>query len=145
MSELVEKRIAFTYCVGELLAFAEKYGYRVVLCEAMRAPQQAEWNATHCAVKSVSGVRCERLRADPIHGREHIFRPVGIRGTLHQMGLAIDLLIMVQGQDGAWKIDERIDGYRALGDYWKTLHELARAGVDFGDSGHFGFEHDGRK
>lgn len=144
MSELVEKRIAFAICVGKLLAFCEKFGYRAVLCEVMRTPMQSEWNATHCSWKDAHGRRCERELSDAVHST-HVFRPIGIRGSLHQNGLAIDLLLMAQGQDGSWMIDDREDGYRAMADYWKTLHAEACAGIDFGDSGHFSLAYNGRK
>jgi hypothetical protein len=144
---LVEKRIAFTLCLGSLFLKCRELGLTPVLCEALRTPMQADWNATHCSVK-VNGDRCERAQSDPIHGSGgHQFHRIGIGigGSLHQLGLAIDILLMRQKQDGSWAIDEAEANYRTLGEHWKGLHPLARAGVDFGDSGHFSLEHDGRK
>lgn len=68
-------------------------------------------------------------------GQEHM------KGSLHYSGLAKDLNLYRGGQ---YLIHS--DDYRPLGEYWKSLHPLARWGGDFpGDGNHFSFEHEGRK
>jgi len=141
---LIDARMAFTDCLGKLYAYADQQGLQLVQCEGLRTPMQAEWNATHCSVKE-SGFRCEKVFDDRVHkAGGHQFHPIGIRGSLHQVGLAQDVLIMRQLPNGAWAIDESDAGYRKLADYWKTLHPLARAGIDFHDPGHFSFTWEGR-
>lgn len=67
-------------------------------------------------------------------------RGIGIKGSLHTLKLAGDLFVY---RDGAVSWD--VEDYRPLGEYWKTLHELARWGGDFPgrDAVHFSLEHRG--
>lgn len=142
---LVEARMAFTDCLGRLYDFAHRSGLELIICEGLRTPMQAEWNATHCSVK-ISGTRCEKHVNDPVHKEGgHQFRPIGIRGSLHQLGLAQDVLIMKRSANGSWVIDENMDGYQKMAAFWKAQHPLARAGIDFGDAGHFSFTWEGKK
>lgn len=65
----------------------------------------------------------------------------GIEHSLHIKCLAIDLMLFV---DGVYKTDTA--SYRALGDKWKSMHELCRWGGDFvsrPDGDHFSLEHEG--
>lgn len=135
-------RIEFTRCVAKLLAFGLENGYALMLDEGKRGKQQAEWNATHCG-RYFNGVRCEKTRG--VHGTpnvQHSFTPVGIKESVHNSGLAIDLYIMVDGQ-----ISDDFGAYATLGGCWKAMHGLARWGGDFEnlDLGHFSFEWKGRK
>lgn len=135
-------RIEFTRCLGKLLAFGEENGFALMLDESKRGKQQAEWNATHCG-RFIDGVRCERTRG--VHGMpavQHPFIPVGIQNSVHTLGLAVDLYIMVDGQ-----ISNDFNSYATLGGCWKAMHGLARWGGDFKnlDLGHFSFEWGGRK
>jgi hypothetical protein len=58
----------------------------------------------------------------------------GIACSLHTERLAIDLNLF---KDGEYMSD--LESYRPLGDYWKSLHPLARYGGDFAspDMDHF--------
>lgn len=66
----------------------------------------------------------------------------GIRLSLHLDGLAVDLNLF---RDGKWLADS--ESHRPLGEYWKTLHPLARWGGDFSkpDGNHYSLEWEGRK
>ncbi len=138
---LLEARIAFTECLGELLEYAcKERGYELIIDEVKRSQMAATWNATHCRVE-VAGKRCEKLKNDPVH-EHHAFKPIGIAKSVHIQSLAADAYIIV---DGAISNDR--DEYAVLGEYWKGLHELARWGGDFKgfpDLGHFSFTWDGR-
>jgi hypothetical protein len=56
----------------------------------------------------------------------------GISKSLHIERLAIDLNLFRAGE---FLTSE--DDYRRLGDAWKSLHKMNRAGVDFHDAPHF--------
>ena len=66
----------------------------------------------------------------------------GIAHTLHTERLAIDLLLDI---DYVWQTST--EAYRPLGEYWKSLHPLARWGGDFvsrPDGNHFSLAYGGR-
>ena len=135
---LLEARFDFTRCVGRLLALADSQGFSTVLDEAKRGPIQARWNADHCRVL-VGGKRCEKAATDEIHLHNgHAFKAIGISDSCHGYGLAVDLLLFSGGAIS----NDRLH-YAVLGNYWKTLHPLARWGGDFKgfpDLGHYSFE-----
>lgn len=78
------------------------------------------------------------------NGIEVAIGPDGLKhmkNSLHYVGLAADFNAYRNGEYLTASED-----YREMGDYWKTLHLLARWGGDFpGDGNHFSFEHEGRK
>jgi len=61
-------------------------------------------------------------------------RNMGIRHSLHTERLAIDLNLFRDGQ-----LVATVEGYRPIGEYWESLHELARWGGRFSrpDADHF--------
>lgn len=65
---------------------------------------------------------------------------VGIVNSVHCLRLAVDFMLF---KDGVYLTDP--EAYRFMGEYWKTLHPLARWGGDFKtvDADHFSFEWDG--
>jgi D-alanyl-D-alanine carboxypeptidase len=65
---------------------------------------------------------------------------VGIAASLHCERLAIDLNLFRDGVNLTQVAD-----YQIMGDYWKTLHELARWGGDFAspDADHFSLTYGG--
>jgi hypothetical protein len=76
-------------------------------------------------------------------GYEVALGPDGLKhmkNSLHYVGLAVDLNVY---RDGVYLIAS--EQYRPLGEYFKTLHQLARWGGEFGDGNHFSFKHEGRK
>lgn len=66
---------------------------------------------------------------------------LGITNSLHGERLAIDLNVFVDGEYSNF-----IGDYAVLGEYWKTLHPLARWGGDFAkaDPDHFSLSWQGR-
>lgn len=138
---LLETRIEFTKCLGDLIRFAgEHRGYDLIIDETKRSQVTATWNATHCRVV-VGGKRCEKLKTDTVH-RSHEFKSIGIAKSVHIQGLAADLYIIVDDE-----ISNDRDEYAVLGEFWKGLHSEARWGGDFKgfpDLGHFSFTWDGR-
>lgn len=72
----------------------------------------------------------------------------GIARSNHLVSLAIDLRLFI---NGVYQTDSA--AYKAMGDYWKSLHPLARWGGDFHDAhgrpkpdgNHFSLEYLGRK
>jgi hypothetical protein len=123
-----------------LIAKAHSMGYEVRLREIQRGPQQAKWNATHCA-------RCRRRKNAWVHRTaidSHRFRPLGIKFSVHLDSLAIDFYLRDPRTNA---IQWSSVAYAPLGEYWKSLHPLCRWGGDFKnrDGGHFSLEHNGRK
>lgn len=67
----------------------------------------------------------------------------GIVNSLHTSRLAVDLNLFINGEYKTLTSD-----YAPLGDYWKSLHPLARWGGDFKtrpDGNHFSFAWEGRE
>lgn len=65
---------------------------------------------------------------------------IGIRSSLHTLKLAIDLNLF---KNGKWL--RLTEDHRPIGEFWESLHPLARWGGRFGDGNHYSFEHEGRK
>lgn len=139
MRTLLQARIVFSRALGLLLAEINSRGDDFILDEGKRSPLQAQWNATHCAVR-VDGKRCEQL--DFSHSNLHPFRPIGIRESVHLQALAQDLLLI----EGGKIVDDKA-AYEVYGAFWKNLDPELRWGGDFKavDSGHFSHEWQGRK
>lgn len=67
----------------------------------------------------------------------------GIADSTHCYRLAVDFNLF---KDGVFLTDS--ESHRPLGEYWKSLHTLARWGGDFKprpDGNHYSFEYAGRK
>lgn len=66
---------------------------------------------------------------------------IGSANSVHCDRLAVDLNLF---EDGVYLTTS--EAHRPLGEYWKTLHPLARWGGDFRkpDGNHYSFEHNGR-
>lgn len=125
-SGLRVKQALFMWCLGKLIIHAYVVlGVELSGKELYRTPEQAELYARQ--------------------GK-------GIRRSLHQDGLAIDIALFADttGPDGVpdgvveYQTDSR--AYAALGSYWKSLHPLCRWGGDFAsaDGNHFSITHQGR-
>jgi hypothetical protein len=65
---------------------------------------------------------------------------VGIRNSLHGDRLAVDLNLFRGG-----RFLTGTEDHRPLGEYWESLHPLARWGGRFKDGNHYSIEHEGRK
>jgi hypothetical protein len=129
---LGQKQEIFAGLLPDLITRAYEMGFRVRLKELYRAPEQAEYNATHCA-------RCKKEEVTHAHAG-HDFKPIGIRNSLHCSGLALDLVLFRDGKP-LWATKH----YRELGMYWEDLHSLTCWGGRFGDGMHFSITHGGRE
>lgn len=141
METLSQKQQRHTEYTAMLIMWAINNGYRVALGEAARSDEQAEINAIgptgRSRVADLVRPFFPRL-ADCIlnNGKAN-----GIRYSVHQLGLAVDLKLF---KDGVYLT--RSEDYKPLGDYWKTLAPDCRWGGDFpGDGNHFSIEHNGIK
>jgi len=127
-----QKQEIFAGLLPQLITRAYEMGFRVRLKELLRAPEQAEYYATHCG-------RCKK--EEVFHANEgHDFKAIGIRNSLHCRGLAIDLVLFRDGKP-LWATER----YRKLGEFWEDLHDLTAWGGRFGDGGHFSFMHGGKR
>lgn len=69
-------------------------------------------------------------------------KPFGhMPGSLHYIGLAIDLNLFVNGD---WK-DADCPEWRELGAYWQSLDPMCAWGGNWGDFNHFSLRHDGKQ
>lgn len=125
------KQELFARLLARLLDEAHRQGFAVRVGEVLRTPEQAAWNAAHCA-------RCR----GPIlgHGPEHKPKPLGIRQSVHCDKLAVDLNLFRAGE---WVQDA--GAFRPLAEWWTAQHGLCRAGLTFGDPSHFSLAHGGRQ
>jgi hypothetical protein len=129
---LGQKQEIFAGLLPQLITRAYELGFRVRLKELLRAPEQAEYNATHCG-------RCKKEEAFHAHAG-HDFKAIGIKNSLHCSGLALDLVLFRKGKP-LWASKH----YQDLGEYWESLRpELCRWGGRFSDGGHFSITHGGR-
>lgn len=109
---LRQARVAFTLACARLILEASRLGFEPAMDEGT-----------------------ERLTAKD-QSSDH--RP----GSLHHVGLALDLLLY---RDGTYLTSS--EDYRRLGEFWERQHVLARWGGRFSspDGNHFSFEREGRK
>lgn len=78
---------------------------------------------------------------DPrVHGELGIKMGYGHAKSGHKCRLAIDLNLFRDG-----RFLGGTDDHRALGEWWKQQHPLARWGGDFNDGNHYSFEYGGVK
>ena len=81
------------------------------------------------------------LYRDPrLHGEFGEKKGYGSANSVHKLRMAIDLNLFI---DGEYRTDT--EAHRPLGNYWKSLHELARWGGEFDDGNHYSFEYRGAK
>lgn len=62
--------------------------------------------------------------------------------SIHMDRMARDVMldIMIEGK---WVYQEQSEPYRAIGEKWESMHELARWGGAWGDGNHMSFEWQG--
>lgn len=100
---LFEQQHQFSMNVGRLLTWINTQpGYRVSVREWWRPPEMAA---------------------------QYAKRGIGIKDSLHCVGLAVDLVLM---DNGAVQTDSA--AYARLGRYWKSLSPQNRWGGDFHDA-----------
>jgi hypothetical protein len=130
----------FTMCVAKLILKAAELGYELRLSECRRSNEQAEINAA--GVDGRARI-AELLFAEfPTLAKSILDngRANGIRGSLHELGLAADFNLFKHGV-----YQTTTESHTVLGRYWETLDPLARWGGRFGDGNHYSFEFAGKR
>lgn len=134
---LGEKQRLFVKMVGQLIRWAYDNGYELTFGEAKRTDEQAEINALG------EDGRARLIRtiqtAFPILA-EKIGNNTGsgIRGSLHEIGLAIDLNLFRHGV-----YLSRTDDHRKMGEFWESIG--GTWGGRFGDGNHYSLGHNGKR
>lgn len=88
-------------------------------------------------------VSYEQTKRTPAEALANKAKGTGISNSLHLLGLAVDINLYIGGE---YQIDS--EAHKPLGDYWKSLHPLARWGGDFKpnpDGNHYSLEWQGVK
>jgi len=141
-SELVKMRTDFTAACCRLGLEGFRLGYLVAFNECKRSDEQAIINAYGEAGRG-------HLADDLVHeGHIGLGAAIrnngaanGIRNSLHEQGLAMDLLLY--SLDGKYLTAE--EPYEELGVWWEEQDTRAAWGGRFGDAGHFSFKYQGKR
>lgn len=139
MIELGSVQRAFARCLNKLESKILADGFEYTQGEGTRTPEQAAINSLSLFDRAKVGAMLETkypILAEAIR----VSVSQGIKNSVHTLKLAQDLNLF---KDGEFLI--KPEDYAPFGEYWKTLHPLARYGGDFGDYDHFSFEHNGVK
>lgn len=96
----------------------------------------------HANVMLVGFTFGDAYRDPRVHGKFDEKKSYSAGRSVHKIRLAVDLNLFV---DGKYITDGNHEAYKELGEYWKSLHKLARWGGDFNDANHFSFEYWGCK
>lgn len=141
MAELTlrQKQSLFLRLFAQLISYAMQRGFEFTPGEMKRSDEQAEINAIgangrETLARTIQGTFPELAK------RIRNNTGSGIRNSLHELGLAVDLNLFRDG-----KFLEGSEQHKLLGEYWETLHPLARWGGRFGDGNHYSIEHEGKK
>ena len=117
MTEILRKQFIFASLVPLLINEALRLGYQCTIGEALRPPEMAEIYAK---------------------------RGTGIKNSLHELKLAIDINLF---RDGVYLKDN--EAHRMLGTYWESLSVgkdfVTAWGGHWGDGNHYSIMHGGRK
>lgn len=82
----------------------------------------------------------DAFRDPRVHGEMGVKKGYGHASSNHKQKLAIDLNLF---KDGKYLADTEY--HKELGEFWESLHPLARWGGRFQDGNHYSFEHNGIK
>jgi hypothetical protein len=143
VSELLERQLLFTSLVPLLIDRACELGVHPKLDEVTRGPVQALANAMTPAHRELLAATIEGHDPEFAAALRAIVGTPGTRTSLHILRLAVDLdlmrgdLLLTRGDEPEWA---------RLASYWKSLHPLCRAGLDFStrvDARHFSVTPDG--
>jgi len=142
MNDLAKLRCEFSLLASGLVMKVRDFGMMAAFNEVKRSNEQAIINAygqagrAHLAAELGARGFWDLAKAIVDNGAAN-----GIRNSLHEQGLAVDLLMY----DTEGNYLPGSGSYKELGEWWEMQHPLARWGGRFGDAGHFSFEHQGRK
>lgn len=138
---LSEKQRLFAFKLRKLFDWLHAHGYEVTLGEATRSNEQAEINALGTEGRAALRMllrqnpkfhRLEQMLADNVGS--------GIRNSLHEIRLAIDLNLW---KGGVYL--QQNEQYKEAAEFWESLGDGCASGYYFGDGNHFSIEHEGRK
>ncbi len=136
---LGQKQRLFTRLVALFILECYRRGYELSFGEATRSNEQAEINAMGRSGRArlIDFLRpvfpeLSRTLEDNVGS--------GIRNSLHEQRLAIDFNLFKEG-----RYLQLTPEWQEMGEYWESLHPLARWGGRFGDGNHISLEHEGRK
>ena len=82
----------------------------------------------------------DAYRDHRLHGAPGVKKGYSHQSSTHKLRLAVDFNLFKDKRYLTKSSD-----YKVLGEYWESLHPLARWGGRFGDGNHFSFEHQGIK
>lgn len=124
----------------KLVPWALARGYTLRWGEAKRSDEQAEINA----MGTNGRIRLSAMLAAAFPTLALAIRnngsANGIRNSLHEFKLAVDVDLF---KDGQWL--SQSEDHLPLGEYWESLHPLCRWGGRFGDGDHYSIEYNGKK
>lgn len=142
METLGQKRDRFTLAASQwAIAVCALPGYTLRRCEALRSDEQAEINAMGSAGRAdLSAYLMPHFPVLAAKIRNNAGS--GIRGSLHEIGLAEDYQLFV---DGRWISDGNAPEWVKAGELWESMGADHRWGGRFGDGDHISIEHEGRK
>lgn len=140
MMTLGEKQELFARLFIKLIQKVYDLGMTCRIGEVFRSDEQAEINSLGvggrknlCRVLEANGFK---PLADAIANNTGS----GVRPSVHELKIAVDLLLF---KNGIYLTDS--EAYRILGEYWESLHPLCRNGRSWNDGNHFSLEHQGKK
>lgn len=139
METLSQKQQRFALFFSRLVAYIYQSGYACTYAEARRSDEQAEINALSHEERQ----KASSLLSGDFPGLSHaiaVSTSVGIRASVHRLGLAVDVNLF---KDGVFQTTK--EAYAIFGDWWKKQQPDACWGGDWGDSDHFSFTHAGVK
>src|SRR3990167_8044 len=140
MSELSDKQRKFVRLIHRLLDYGWDLGYEFAFGEALRSNEQAEINSVGTEGREKIASMVQPVFADLAVKIRDNGKNNGIRLSIHQDKLALDLNLFKNGQ-----YLESTEDHRVLGEYWETLDPDCRWGGHFRDGNHYSLEYQGRK
>lgn len=137
MLTLGQKQRLFTRMVSQLIRWAYDNGYELTLGEAKRTDEQAEINALgeDGRARLVRHIQSQfPLLAEKIGNNTGS----GIRNSLHEVSLAIDLNLF---RNEVYL--SRTEDHRRMGEFWESIG--GTWGGRFGDGNHYSLGHNGKR
>jgi hypothetical protein len=142
METLGQKQERFCLAVAKLIvATFETLGYKLRLGEGLRSDEQAEINAI--GAEGRAQLSQELMTHWPVLAAKIANNTgSGIRNSLHEVKLAQDLNLFV---DGKWISNGESPHWLKVGELWESMGADHRWGGRFKDANHVSIEHEGRK
>ena len=123
---LREQQALFIKLLAQLISWAYQNGYELTAGELKRSNEQAIINAMGYTKRMVLANAIALSFPDLSKAILDNGKANGIVGSLHELGLAVDLNLFKDG-----KFLPNSEDHRPLGEYWKSLSPLCRWGGDF--------------